>query len=261
MGDLELTKPETILEQRVRRSPPLTRNVCASAIDHLRRAWLIRETDPEMAVFRCITAEEEAVAAIFLSLRRHGYADAKRLQWHSHRQKAVVLPFLQSTAETFRLGGGALPASVVYEEVDGAFQFRVRFLTTADDGTPLALHPQPPLHATADVEGQVPDILPKMLELVGGAGLDRLKQVLADRTNKRNTLLYASEKGLPRYVGSVDTEIARHRANVFALLTFFVLIDEHPTVQGLVQQALAAFMSVLDALHPPKQAPVSSPAT
>jgi len=75
---------------------------------------------------------------------------------------------------------------------------------------------------------------------------------LADRASKRNTLLYASEKAAPRFLGSVDAEIARHRADVFWLLTFFVLIDEDATVQGLVQQALTAFLSVLDALYPLK---------
>jgi hypothetical protein len=119
MGELELTAQETILEQRLRRSPPLTRQVASSAVDHLRRAWRIREVDPEMAVFRCITAEEEAVAAIFLSLKRRGYAGAKHLHWHNHRHKAVVLPFRQAAAEPFRVDGEALPASVVYEQVDG----------------------------------------------------------------------------------------------------------------------------------------------
>jgi hypothetical protein len=91
-----------------------------------------------------------------------------------------------------------------------------------------------------------------MMKLAGGAGLARLQQAMADRANERNLLLYAGEKGLFRFVGPVDARLARHRANVLALLTFFVLIDEHATVQGLEQQALTAFLSVLDALYPLK---------
>jgi hypothetical protein len=225
-----------------------------SALDHLRRAGRIREVDPEMALFRCITAEEEAVAAIFWSLKRRRYPGAERLQPRSHRQKAIVLPFLKAAAETFRLDGGALPASIVHDKVDGAFRLRVRYLTTAPDGTPVALYPIPPLDGKAVIEGQQPDVLPELLKLAGGADLARLKEAMVERANERNRLLYASEKGLLRFAGPVDAEIARHRNNIIALLAYFVLIDEHAQVQGLVRQSLTAFLAVYDALYPPKPA-------
>ena len=98
-NELELRQHEQEIEQMVARAPvPLCRNVANSAIKYLRRAWRIREIDPPLAMFCCITAEEEAVRAITHSLQRHGYAGAERLRWWNHRQKAVVLPFLQAVA-------------------------------------------------------------------------------------------------------------------------------------------------------------------
>lgn len=37
-----------------------------SAVEHLRKAYIIKDIDPEMAHFRMITAEEEASRGIFL---------------------------------------------------------------------------------------------------------------------------------------------------------------------------------------------------
>src|SRR4051794_36331120 len=96
-AELELTEHQREIAQMVARAPvPLCRNAANSAINYLRRAWRIREIDPALGMFCCITAEEEAVRAVIHSLQRHKYAGADRLKWRSHRQKAVVVPFLQA---------------------------------------------------------------------------------------------------------------------------------------------------------------------
>ncbi|MCB1605317.1 MAG: hypothetical protein KDI59_11755, partial [Xanthomonadales bacterium] len=52
---------------------------CArNAINHLEKAWVIRDIDIEMAVFRGITAEEEAASAVFHCLKNHRYSNAHK---------------------------------------------------------------------------------------------------------------------------------------------------------------------------------------
>ena len=54
------------------------------------RARRLISFDREMASFRAITAEEEAVAALFRSLQIRNYPGADRLSLYSHRRKATA---------------------------------------------------------------------------------------------------------------------------------------------------------------------------
>ena len=243
------TDNERALEEMILKAPvPLCRNAARSAINYLRRAWRIREIDPPLAMFCCITAEEEAVRAIFHSLHRHGYAQSDKLNWHNHRQKAVVAPFLYAIGEMLRdLRGFSM--SIVPSDVGGRKQLRLRALGTAPNGQAVAVYPDPPLHGTASVDGQAPELLSEMTKAYGGSDLPNLRKAMRVRANERNQWLYATEKGLPGVTGPIDAPVALYRQNVFTLLVFFILVDEHASVQGLAQQALTEFLRVLDELR------------
>lgn len=250
--ELELLEHEREIEQMILRAPvPLCRNACRSAISYLRRAWKLRELDPPLAIFCCITAEEEAVRAIYHALERHRYAGAERLRWWNHRQKAVVLPFLYAIGESLRDVQG-LALSVVPDRSQAQLRLRTRWITTAPNGEKVAIYPVPPLNANATIGGDEPDFTAELTRVFGGNELPQLRKAMRARANERNELLYASEKGLPGVSGPIDEEIRRYRGNVFALLTFFVLVDEHSMVQGLAQQALTAFLRALDVLRDEK---------
>lgn len=57
-------------------------------------AWKIKDIDPEMSVFRSITAEEEAATAIFLSLKEKKYENAEKLKFQDHSYKQALEPFI-----------------------------------------------------------------------------------------------------------------------------------------------------------------------
>jgi hypothetical protein len=57
---------------------------------HLERALRLKEIDPEMAVFRAITAEEEAATAIFLVLKEKSYHNADTIRFKDHACKQVL---------------------------------------------------------------------------------------------------------------------------------------------------------------------------
>jgi hypothetical protein len=51
----------------------LVKSCAKNAIRHLEKAWDIKDIDPEMSIFRAITAEEEAATSIFIALKEKGY--------------------------------------------------------------------------------------------------------------------------------------------------------------------------------------------
>lgn len=79
-----------------------SRNCARSAIRHIEMAWTIKDIDPEMAVFRAITAEEEAATAIFLALKEQRYESANKIKYKKHPYKLALEPFIRSICTFFR---------------------------------------------------------------------------------------------------------------------------------------------------------------
>jgi hypothetical protein len=70
-----------------------SRHCFRSAINHLERAEKLFSIDSSMAVFRCITAEEEAATGLMLCLKERGYLNAEKLNTRMHDQKNAVIQF------------------------------------------------------------------------------------------------------------------------------------------------------------------------
>jgi hypothetical protein len=77
--EIPLNELEQLVLQNVKRSPVPGRHAGRNAVLHLQGAWVLRNVDPTMAVFRLITGTEESATAIFDALRLRKYVDAKRL--------------------------------------------------------------------------------------------------------------------------------------------------------------------------------------
>lgn len=71
------------------------RNCFRSAIEHLRRALVIQDIDPAMAIFRGITAEEEAASGLMHAFILRNYPNANLLKPRDHLQKHAVTPYLR----------------------------------------------------------------------------------------------------------------------------------------------------------------------
>src|SRR4051812_32687695 len=74
-----------------------------NAVRHIDKANAIADTDPDMAAFRAITAEEEAATALFHSLKRHRYPGSELLKPRDHLQKNAVAPFCSAVSRLFEL--------------------------------------------------------------------------------------------------------------------------------------------------------------
>ena len=104
---------------------------CArSAVRHLSNAWQLRDLDLGMALFRCLTAEEEAATAVFLALKSRQYEGASRLNHRNHRDKTAVIPFFRAVSANFaKVVTAQMDPKVVLDERGPSPRLRVRILS------------------------------------------------------------------------------------------------------------------------------------
>jgi hypothetical protein len=226
-----------------------------NALKHLNRAWKLCGIDEPMALFRCITAEEEAAVALFLSLKRRRYGGADRLKHENHAHKNAVIPFLQAVEHVLSLTKASHPdAELVFDPDARPGKLVLRFKMPAP-GHPegIWVYPQPPLHMQAsrvapDGTAEVEDFRRGVEEILRSSSVTSLLAFVRDRAELRNKLLYAKSNGLIEVTFDFDRMFGEYKRNVFRILKVYLLIDPYPKRQLFVEQALRGFLSALDAL-------------
>ena len=247
-----MTQPRNLGENEERlwalieRSPSPGKHAARSAGFHLERAGIIRDSDPTMAMFRLITAEEEAARAIFHALQRRRYALADRLRWRDHRHKAATLPFLTAIMQAVRREAGVVAPQLFFDGTGSAKVLRVRFKMTIDGEEKWVL-PEPPLEFVIHIDGRRFDFRPEMELLLRRDQVVCFADLVKHRANQRNRLLYASDQGVPRVPEIPKATSDRFFSAVYGMLATFVLIDQNDR-QQFVQQALNGFLKLLDLL-------------
>lgn len=222
-----------------------------NAVRHANRAWKIREIDPQMAMFRAITGEEESATAIFHSVKRLRYVDADQLSPRNHVQKNAVTPFIEAVHAGIGPALGAFfnKFSLSVDRSDEKPAIRLK-LALRIDGEDFLVEPTPPLHLRINhgARGQperVWDFGERLLEMAMRTGADDVLQALRTRANFRNRLLYAAPDGIPTVQPPVEPGLEQARRNTFRNLKIFLMIDGYPPGQLFVQQALSAFVKML----------------
>jgi len=213
---------------------------------HLEKAWRLKLRDPEMAYFRAITAEEEAATAVISSLQQLRYDGAEKLSIRNHTHKQAMIPFFRAIEDSLAKAGGEVRlARWGVEPRQGKKRL---FLELAHpDGR--FVRADPPLGFTANDSATgrpiVLDFESSLHKEVESKGLSDTMKYLQERANRRNRLLYASERGIPRAEGSAERFVLGARKRVMLLLGVFCLIFPYRTKALFVQQALDAFLLML----------------
>jgi hypothetical protein len=230
----------------IEKSPAPGKHAARNAVFHIERAYAIEGVDPEMAVFRSITAEEEAVRAVFHALQRHRYPNARQLDWTDHKHKAAVVPFLRAVADLIPKTGFPPPEVRWEKNKNGEDVLRVRIKIPSPDGSGfLWLYPEPPLDFNLEIDGKRHDFRPEIDALLTNAQVAKFAKFVRDRANQRNRFLYASAQGIPIVAGNIRKDLDATRGRVIAELVVFLLIDTVKTQQQFVQQALDAFICLM----------------
>lgn len=211
---------------------------------HLKKAWKIREIDPEMAYFRCGCAEEETASTIFQSLKRLRYRNADKLNFRNHVHKLAVEPFIWAVnkAATPFHEMGCTPEVTITEE-NGK---KVIFWSFIHPETKQRVKPIPPFNLVSKIDGIVYDFShhTNLLKEIGNA--KEVIDYLRKGPNNRNLFLYAASNGIRQIDKSfVTTFIKEQYSNVTKLLIIYLLIDTYPEHQSFVQQCLNAFIKML----------------
>ena len=95
--------PEDSIKKCLREIKGRARQSAFHAFEHLDKAERIAELDPEMAVFRAITAEEEAATAVFFSLKQRGYDRAKKTSGPEPSFQARSVPVSCDNRRLYRI--------------------------------------------------------------------------------------------------------------------------------------------------------------
>jgi hypothetical protein len=230
--------------------PDSSRWPAFNAVRHINCAWRLKEIDPQMAIFRAITAEEEAATGLFLSIKRRGYRGAEKLRHRDHVHKNSVIPFFDAITRVIAKVGDQMPKSELIFEPDNK-RLVIRFSHIhPQTGEDVWAYPTPPLHVS--LRGGTPngkmkkeDFAAGVKEIVAGANVKDIIEYVKNKANFRNQILYAAPDGYPTLTEDIDGALELYQRHVFTILRMYMLIDPYPGNQLFVQQALDAFLKTL----------------
>jgi hypothetical protein len=221
-----------------------------NTFEHFRRALLLLEVDREMASFRAITGEEEAATALIKAMQLRKYPDAKRFNARDHQHKVAVRacvlaianqlhPALREFQLTFNFETKRIDIKIPLSNfgVNGGDNYCVQPVEPLD-----FLHSQPGADENSLFEGALQSFAKR-------SNFEGIKRMVAELSNSRNRLLYASDAAVPKSVATAEM-IENRRSSAMILLVIGIMILQSRKHLGLVLQASQAFLRIIDKLPP-----------
>ncbi len=210
-----------------------------------------------MAIFRAITAEEEAASGIMRCLMEMEYPASEALNPHDHAHKHAVFPFMQVLGLFFgqTLSNHFTSYKLHIKEEDGAKRLMLA-LDMIINGEARLAYPIPPLNfgvKNPDTD-EAPDYSFQINQLVAAKGKDTVKAFLKKEANLRNEILYAGPDGYP-VIPSLHVDfLTERRSRVLAMINLYLVLFPYPEHQPFVTQALASFIKMLQQLKRSRRA-------
>lgn len=258
LPELDLSDDDRKVLSLLEAEPPSRARHCfRSAIDHLRRALLIQQIDPAMAVFRGITAEEEAASGLMHALVLRDYPNSNLLKPRDHVQKHAVTPFLRSLLRhlaEIKLNG-VCGVRLAVTEIEGANRLVVGFVLEGE-GEPQTAMPVPPLNLSLrdGNTDRFPDLSRNVREILEPTGYTNVLSFLQEESNLRNRILYAAPDGYPLIEDLQPQYILERQRRVLTILKATLLVLPYDEVQPFASDALASFLRLVDRVARPTPA-------
>ncbi|MFN2100889.1 hypothetical protein [Altererythrobacter sp. MF3-039] len=216
-----------------------------NALDHIDRAQALLPIDREMASFRAITGEEESATALMMAIQSKGYPDAGKFNLRNHMHKAAVMACVISMAP--KLEPVLKEFQLIFDFEKCRIDLKVPLSNfDIEGGENYGLQFVEPLGFVHGKEGGgESDIFNTALEsLAAGQGYEHARQFIAKRANDRNTLLYASDAGMP--ASKATRQALENRKNrSLILLSLAIMVLQAKGHQPMVKQAIPAFLRVI----------------
>lgn len=223
-----------------------------SALFHLDQAEQLCKIDPAMAIFRAITAEEEAASGLLRCLAEMDYPNAKYLNPHNHSHKHAVFPFLLILRLFFAqtVSNHFTNYNLHIKEEDG--EKRLMLALNIDiNGEPQLAYPIPPLNFDVKYlnSDEMPDYSHQINQFIEAKEHSSIKTFLKKEANLRNKILYAGPDGYPK-ISNLDTDfLLERRGRIIVMINVYLLIFPYTEHQPFVTQALDAFIKMLKKLN------------
>lgn len=246
---IESSRFESSLNEHILLSPAPGKHAARSALRHLERAWALAKSMPEVAIFLGITAEEESATAVFLSLQRRRYIGSNRLQVHSHVDKTALHQFILGVGRVIEELKVFDNSCVVFDSdnsPDKSELLRFRHDMHSDEGL-LHVMPLPPLNFSIQKNGSPHDFSEELSALATEKSAKDISIHIKKIAKRRNSVLYASQNGIP-HAEEVEKFLFHRKSAVMSNLIAYLLIDQHREQQLFAQQCLNAFLKMLGRL-------------
>ena len=255
MSDIPLPPTFTEEDRRIvallRHEPEdWTRKSFDAAFIHLSLAHRVKDIDPAMAIFRAITAEEEAATGLLRALKTRGYAGSRELLPRDHLQKAAVYPYLCAIARHssyLRMNGvKEVRLGISKDEEKPKLQLAL-LLDGENDG--IVARPNPPLNLRIREGGNVVDYQRYFRELISPIGFEDIRNYLNVKKNQRNLFLYSSPDGLFDPGPVADSSLIDCKHRIMTILKAALLIWPYTETQPFVQEAVHSFLGLAGRLR------------
>ncbi len=220
-----------------------------SAVEHLRMAYNIKDIDPEIAWFRCITSEEEVARAIFLVLREQGYknTDKTKIKDTDHKYKQGLDLFLGAIQNHF----------ASYVEDNSHFPKEINLILNKDKNVlevgllidDMIMKSIPPLNFDFKLNDKAYYFKNELQELATLNGKKILSQI-REKANFRNKIIYAEPNGILKVTGFIDDELNCYYERVFKLIRIYSLLYPYKNEKfDFVQNAIDAFVFMMNEIE------------
>lgn len=205
-----------------------------------------------MAMFRGITAEEEAASGLMHCLRELDYVGADRLLPRSHIHKHALIPFVRIiglfSGQIFEKSLKEYRLHIKEEDGHNRLMLAIPLFV---DGERKWAYPIPPLNIGVKVgtPATPPSYQSQISAYVDANGAKNIQSYLKKEANLRNKILYAGPDGYPEVAELEPRFIREKMTHVLILLQAYLLIEPYNDKQPYVQDVLGAFLAMVGALE------------
>lgn len=248
---LPFTEAQATIEKCIEMLAGRPRHCGRSAFRHLRKAWTLYPIDREMALFRAITAEEEAATALILALKQRRYPGAELLDYRRHDHKAGVAPFLHAVGKVLSVMEFARPKIIMSwggdkPRLDVSVNAVAMGLSQDPDQCVMADEPFNFVVRAGTNSGraQAMTFAEELAAFASDKGSSEILELIRKEANLRNKLLYAQDTGIPSVDYRLPLLLAK-TARACVMLQVTIGILQTPMHQLFASQCLQAYLAAV----------------
>ena len=225
-----------------------------SAMYHVEKAEALSVLDPEMSLFRLITAEEEAATAILLMLKEHGYKQSKQLNKNNHLHKQCLYPFICSITEMLGEDLKSIlnhPPVLEWINIEGENAIKLSLRMIIEDQK-ILISMEPPLNFQISKNEDLHDFSEELISFLQKKGFDDTVKHLKEVANLRNKLLYSDGVKIPNTLSDRDNgkynKLAKYQLQkINVLITIYFMSAPYKKMDNAIflEQALFSYLKIL----------------